>query len=71
MPCGTPVCHHQFSEAPPCARREPPQTPEVQKQSITQVYANALYYFISEETFRAHRGKNAFWFDTPSQTKKW
>lgn len=36
MPCETPVCHHQSFAAPPCARREPPRTPEIEKKSIAQ-----------------------------------
>lgn len=38
MPCETPMCHHQFFGALPCAGTEPPQTPEVEKESIAKVF---------------------------------
>lgn len=36
MPCETPMCRRQFFEALQCARKEPPQTPEVENTSIAQ-----------------------------------
>jgi hypothetical protein len=38
MPYETPTCHHQFFGALPCAGTEPPQTPEVEKESIAKVF---------------------------------
>jgi hypothetical protein len=34
----TPMCHHPFFGALPCAGMEPPQTPEVEKESIAKVF---------------------------------
>jgi hypothetical protein len=38
IPCETPMCHHPFFGALPCAGMEPPQTPEVEKESIAKVF---------------------------------
>jgi hypothetical protein len=38
VPCETPMCRHQFFGALPCAGMEPPQTPEIEKESISKVF---------------------------------